>query len=128
MYVFKFGSDLRQNKGTWNGTCFNNQFAGNCTTDMCQVIFQFLQVFKNCKCPRIKKLRLKGRDYGTSQSVKEFAVELRFKVTNMLTNGGLTGIELLCRLGETSIFVYSNKYFQMSSFYFDSPVLPLLVL
>lgn len=41
----------------------------------------------------------------------------------MLTDGRLAGVELLSCLGEAFVFIDGYKYFQVSSFYFDSPVL-----
>ena len=43
----------------------------------------------------------------------------------MLADGRLTRVELFGGLGKASVPVDGNEYFQMSSFYFNSPFLKL---
>jgi hypothetical protein len=40
----------------------------------------------------------------------------------MLAYGRLAGVELIGGLGETFVFINSGKYFKVSSFYLESPV------
>ncbi len=121
----KIGGQPRQDVGAGNGAGGNDNRAGDVLADGGELIFEFFQVIEDRQGPRVEEIRLEGGDDRPAEAVEKPAVEPIFEIADVFADRRLAGVELFGGPGEASVFIDSDEYFQVSSFYLGTPVVNL---
>ena len=99
-----------------DGAGADDQLPGHPLAGSRQFILELAQVLEDGQGLGVEDLCLEGGHDRTAQAIEEFAVEPCLQVVDMLADRRLAGVQLFGGLGEASVLVNGDEYFQVSCF------------